>query len=320
MARSARRGRQGSGSSAPAWSSRVQPRSRISSSSLSPCGADSTTSASSSSTNGRSSNASSCWSSCPLADACSMSLDQEVGGLRQHQVVAIRLEDVPEDPIEPDHHAGSRARANFSGIHSAIRSGQRAATRIQPSRSPSIIRSDTPSSRSRSRYATTSGGTTRLSPAASWAICCAVGLQALDLVPQRPVDLLDRVRERRLVGLEQLGHLRQRHSGIGERTDLGQLDDGQGAVAPIARVVTLGFGQQPHLVVVAYCPNRDTGVCRQLADRQHGLSVPGPWCTGDAPTGSTAIADQRRTSRSPARRPSRRPHPTSRHAACRSSA
>ena len=72
-----------------------------------------------------------------------------------------------------------------------------------------------------------------------------------------------------VVGRQHLLHPRQRHAGLGQRPDPDERDHGSRVVAPVARVVARGLGQQPLGVVVAHGPHRDPGVRRELADRQH---------------------------------------------------
>jgi hypothetical protein len=97
----------------------------------------------------------------------------------------------------------------------------------------------------------------------------AVTLALPDFGPQAAVDVLRRRRELLLAGRQQLLHPGKRYTGVGQRRDPDELHDGRGVVAPVARVVTLGLGEQSLGVVVAYGADRDARVGSELTDRQH---------------------------------------------------
>jgi hypothetical protein len=104
----------------------------------------------------------------------------------------------------------------------------------------------------------------------------AVLLPVPDLRAQAPVDFGDGGFELLLVRDQQLADTRQRHAGVGERTDPDQLDDGVGVVPPVAGVVAFRLRQETLGVVVPHRTYGDSGVRRQLADREpvrHGASL-----------------------------------------------
>jgi hypothetical protein len=94
-------------------------------------------------------------------------------------------------------------------------------------------------------------------------------LEVLDLPPQRLVDLGDGLGEPLGSGVLQVVDPRERHAGVGEDLDADQVEYGLGAVAPVARAVAGGLGEQPALVVVPDRAHRDADVLGELADGQH---------------------------------------------------
>ena len=101
----------------------------------------------------------------------------------------------------------------------------------------------------------------------------AVALQPPDLGAQLLVDLPDPGRtppgwRREAPAPERAA--RRRRPGYGSD----QPHDRGGVVGPVAGAVAFGLRQQADLVVVAHRPHRHPGVGRQLADGEHGFSLP----------------------------------------------
>ena len=190
----------------------------------------------------------------------------------QPRVVGLPVDHVVEVAVELDAWPGPRAAA-LVAMYIAIFSGSCAATRIQASRSPSIIRSGRPS-RAAGPGTRRVGRQGQAVAGGELAIrsrcCCCSRISA---------------RSRRSISATAAANSSSSAASSSCTRDSGtpasarvriliRLDDGVGVVPPVAGGVALRLRQQPLGVVVPHRAHGDAGVRRELADREHRPSVP----------------------------------------------